>query len=138
MSQGDLSETSQESGRIVRGALEAFNGGNTETFLSHFSDEMRFWMVGSHGFSGPVEGKSAFVELVGRVAAGLSEMITLDIQNFLPAGQWVVVESLGKAKMLSGERYDNQYCMLWRVVDGKIVEFKEYNDSQMVAEKFFS
>ncbi len=137
MSQGDLSATSQESGRVVRSALEAFNSGDTETFLGHFTDSMRFWMVGSHGFSGAVEGKSAFVELVGRVAAGLSEMITLEIQNFLPAGEWVVVESRGTAKMTSGEAYDNQYCMLWRVKGGKIVEFKEYNDSQMVAEKFF-
>ncbi len=138
MSSGDSSKTSQESGRIVRSALDAFNGGDTETFLSHFSDDMRFWMVGTHGFSGAVESKAAFVELVGRVADGLSQMITLEIQNFLPAGEWVAVECRGKAVMKSGDPYDNQYCMLFRVAGGKVVEFKEYNDSAMVVDKFFA
>jgi hypothetical protein len=26
-------------------------------------------------------------------------------------------------------RYDNQYCLLYRLRDGKIVEIREYNDS---------
>ncbi len=125
-----------ESARIVRGALDAFNGGDTEKFLDCFSDDMRFWMNGRHHFSGLVEGKAAFVDLVGRVAAGLQDMITLQIENFIPAGDWVVVESIGSATTASGETYDNRYCMLWRVENGKIVEFKEYNDSAMVIEKF--
>ena len=29
-------------------------------------------------------------------------------------------------------RYDNQYCMVWRIEDGKIKEIKEYCDSALV------
>ncbi len=121
----------------MRSALDAFNGGDSEGFLDHFTDDMRFWMVGSHGFSGAVEGKAAFVELVGRVGAGLSKPISLEVENFLPSGEWVVVECRGTATMASGQPYDNRYCLLFRVVDGKVVEFKEYNDSALVIEKFF-
>ena len=32
----------------------------------------------------------------------------------------------------SGERYDNQYCMVWRIEDGKIKQIKEYCDSALV------
>jgi hypothetical protein len=28
----------------------------------------------------------------------------------------------------AGQRYDNQYCMVWRIEDGKIKEIKEYCD----------
>ncbi len=138
MSQGDLSSISQESGRLVQTALDAFNRGDSEGFLAYFTDDMRFWMVGSHGFSGDTDGKASFVELVGRVADGLSEPIRLEVENFLPAGDWVVTECRGTAVTKSGEPYDNQYCLLWRVQNGKIVEFKEYNDSALVIEKFFS
>ena len=31
-----------------------------------------------------------------------------------------------------GERYDNQYCMVWRIENGKIKEIKEYCDSALV------
>ena len=31
-----------------------------------------------------------------------------------------------------GVRYDNQYCMVWRIEDGKIKEIKEYCDSALV------
>ncbi len=32
----------------------------------------------------------------------------------------------------SGERYDNHYCMVWRIENGKIKEIKEYCDSALV------
>ena len=130
------SGTENKSARIVRGALDAFNGGDTEKFLDCFSDDMCFWMNGSHHFSGRVEGKAAFVELVGRVAAGLDGMIKLKVENLISGGDWVVAECEGTATTATGEPYNNRYCMLWRVENGKIVEFKEYNDSALVIEKF--
>jgi uncharacterized protein len=32
----------------------------------------------------------------------------------------------------TGQRYDNHYCLVYRVVDGKITEIKEYLDSDLV------
>ncbi len=131
-------ETTTEAGRIVSDALDAFNGGDSERFLGFFAEDMRFWMVGGHPMSGTVETRAGFIELVGRVAAGLSEMITLDVINFLEAGDWVVIEAQGSAKTTAGTPYNNRYCMLWRVAGGKIVDFKEYNDSALVEATFFS
>jgi hypothetical protein len=129
-------KTTSGSRQTVAGALEAFNRGDTEGFLAHFSDDMSFWMNGSHQFSGWVRGKAAFVALVGRVAAGLSKMITLEVENIIADSEWVVLEALGDATTTSGEPYRNTYCMLWRVRDRKIVEFKEYNDSPLVVARF--
>ena len=131
-----MTDRSTESVGVVVSALEAFNAGDTERFLDHIADDVRFWMNGSHQFSGLVEGKAAFVELVGRVAQGLSEMITLEVLNMIPAGDWVVIETQGNATTAGGTPYRNRYCMLWRVRDGKICEFKEYNDSKLVVESF--
>jgi ketosteroid isomerase-like protein len=121
---------------VVRRALEAFNAGDAERFLAHVADDVRFWMNGSHLFSGPADGKPAFLELVGRVNAGLSEPIRLDVLNAIAAGEWAVIEAQGSAVTASGEPYRNRYCMLWRVRGGKIVELKEYNDSALVERSF--
>lgn len=130
--------TQEDTVRVVRSAIDAFNAGDTEAFLSNFTDDMHFKMNGSHGFSTPCRSKAEFVELVGRVAADLSEMITLEILSFHPAGEWAVTETQGTAKMTDGTPYQNVYCMLWHVKGGKIVEFKEHNDSALVEKTFFS
>jgi len=121
---------------VVQRALEAFNAGDAETFLGYVDDDVRFWMNGGHLFSGPADGKPAFLELVGRVNAGLSAPIRLEVLNAIPAGEWAVIEAQGSAVTASGTPYRNRYCMLWRVRDGRIVELKEYNDSALVERSF--
>ncbi len=122
--------------RVVKAALAAFNSGDTEAFLGNFSDDMHFQMNGSHQFSNHCSSKAEFIELVGRVVQGLDEMITLEIKNLIPSDNWVVVETYGSAKTTSGEPYHNTYCMMWRFENGKIVEFKEHNDSSLVEKMF--
>jgi len=125
-----------EAQRVVEAALRAFNAGDAEEFLGHIADDLRFWMNGDHLFSGAVEGKAAFLELVGRVNAGLREPIRLDVLNFIATDDWVVIEAQGDAVAANGTPYRNRYCMLWRVAGGKIVELKEYNDSALVIASF--
>ncbi len=132
----DWKTVDAESRSVVESAIEAMNSGDVQAFADHFSDEMKFWMNGSHMFSGPIEGKQAFLDLVGRVAAGLEKMITLEVKNFFSAGEWVVAETLGNATALDGSPYCNTYCMVWRVRDGKVVGLREYNDSHLVVETF--
>ena len=126
----------KESVRVVEGALAAFNRGDSAGFLENFADDLQFRMNGTHRFSRPCRSKAEFVALVAEVAAGLSEMITLEVDRLLPAGEWVVCETRGRARTARGEPYENTYCMLWHVKNGKIVEFREHNDSAKV-ERFF-
>jgi len=122
--------------QVVESALRAFNAADVEGFLAHIADDVRFWMNGNHLFSGAVEGKAAFLDLVGRVNAGLSQPIRLEVLNAIPAGEWAVLETQGTAVTTSGAPYQNRYCMLWRVSRGKVVELKEYNDSALVVSSF--
>ena len=43
-----------------------------------------------------------------------------------------MVEARGDNVTRAGLRYDNQYCMVWRVEKGRITEIKEYCDSALV------
>ena len=48
-------------------------------------------------------------------------------------GDRVAVEISGEAIHASGETYNNQYHFLLRIQDGKILELKEYMDTQLAA-----
>lgn len=126
----------EESSRLVRAALEALNAGDIERFVDFFAEDMRFQMNGSHQFSKTCETRAEFIELVGQVAAGLDEMITLELRSFHIAGPWIICETDGTAVTTSGESYCNHYCMLWQVENGKITELREYNDSSLVEKMF--
>jgi ketosteroid isomerase-like protein len=52
--------------------------------------------------------------------------------NFIAEGDYVVVEARGDNVTKTGQRYDNQYCMVWRIENGRIKEIKEYCDSTLV------
>ena len=45
----------------------------------------------------------------------------------------MAVEISGEAIHASGETYNNQYHFLLRIKDGKILELKEYMDTQLAA-----
>jgi ketosteroid isomerase-like protein len=44
-------------------------------------------------------------------------------------GDYVVVEAKGDNLTKNGMRYDNDYCLVYRLADGKIKEIREYCDS---------
>lgn len=52
--------------------------------------------------------------------------------NFISEGDTVVVEAKGDNVAKSGERYDNEYCMVWKVENGRITQIKEYCDTALV------
>jgi len=44
----------------------------------------------------------------------------------------VVVEGLGNNKASNGKEYNNRYCWVMKIIERKIVELKEYMDTDLV------
>ena len=59
--------------------------------------------------------------------------ITFNITGITAEDERVAVEISGEAIHASGEKYNNQYHFLLRIKDGKILELKEYMDTQLAA-----
>lgn len=70
--------------------------------------------------------------MVTNVAKYLDVLITIKVFNFIAAGEWVVTEANGHGVTKKGRDYNNRYCHLWQVRNGKIVKFIEYNDTDLV------
>ena len=54
------------------------------------------------------------------------------LKVIIAEGEWAAVECRGNVQTRRGERYDNQYCWVCRVQDGRLKEVVEYLDTQLV------
>ena len=122
----------EESRQVVEKAIDALNKGEGETFIACFSDDLEFWMPGSTPVSGSTNGIEEFGNLVAKVGEYLDVPITIKVTNFIACGEWVVSEAKGHGVTKKGKDYDNTYCHLWRVQNGKINRFVEYNDTDLI------
>ena len=125
--------SAEENQQFVTDALAALNVGDAEKFLDALSDDVRFTLIGSTSYSGTYEGKQAFVsQVLEKLVGELDGGIELRPQNIVAEGDHVVVEAQGKARTKSGQDYNNTYCFVYRLADGKIVEAHEYLDTELV------
>ena len=125
-------ETTNASRAVVQRAIDALNKEDAPGFIGSFAADFTFKMPGSTPVSGETRGIDEFAALVGKVAGYLSELIKLQVTNFIACGEWVVTESVGHGVTKKGQNYDNTYCHLWKVRNGKIVHFVEYNDTDLI------
>ena len=118
--------------QVVQRAIDALNSGDAAGFLGSFSEDLEFWMPGTTPVSGQTHGLKEFTSLVEKVAGYLNVLITIKVTNFIACGEWVVTQADGHGVTKAGKDYDNHYCHLWQVCNGKITKFVEYNDTDLI------
>jgi hypothetical protein len=103
------------------------------TFLDHLADDAVWVQTGQCSWSRTFTGKDEITNgLLGYLRTLLTDRPRTVAFNFIAEGDFVVVEAKGDNVTKSGERYDNEYCMVWRVENGRIKQIKEYCDSALV------
>ena len=55
------------------------------------------------------------------------------MDNMVAEGDFVVVQSRGAAQTKDDRPYDNTYCHVMRIRDGKIAELTEYLDTELAS-----
>jgi uncharacterized protein len=101
--------------------LNAFSAGDLPTVLSNLADGVTWKFFGTHRFSGTFRGKDelskGLFEVVGSV---LKAGIAVQVNTLTVDGGRVVVEAKGRAESNSGLEYNNDYCLVFELADGKI------------------
>jgi ketosteroid isomerase-like protein len=128
-----MDEQISTSREVVMAAIEAARSGLGDDFIASFHDDLDFWFPGSTPISGRRRGLAEFQEYLGQVASYLSEMIVLELTNVVVTGEWVFTEASGHGVSKKGLDYDNNYCLVWQVRDGKVIKFTEYCDTELVS-----
>jgi uncharacterized protein len=103
------------------------------TFIDNLADDVTWVVTGQYSWSGTYTGKEAITnDLLGHLRTLLTARARTVAFNVIAEGDYVVVEAKGDNQTKSGDRYDNEYCIVWRVEDGKIKQIREYCDSALI------
>lgn len=123
-----------ENKELLRHAFTEISKGDGEPFLDLLADDVRWTIIGTTAWSGTYEGKRAVLDdLLAPLSRQLRGRNIIAAERFIAEGELVVVEGRGRNSTVDGVRYHNQYCWVFRLVDGRVRELTEYSDTQLIA-----
>jgi len=68
--------------------------------------------------------------------AQLEGPIRVTADRFIAEDDYVVMQGHGTATTKTGTPYNNTYCIVWRIAQGKLQEMTEYLDTELVTTAF--
>jgi uncharacterized protein len=99
-------------------------------FIASLADDATWTVTGQYSWSRTFRGKDAILnDLLGHVRSQLVDRGRTVAHRCIAEGDYVVVEAKGDNLTKNGMRYDNDYCLVYRLAAGKIKEIREYCDS---------
>ena len=116
---------SEQNKQVVVCFIEAFSRGDAEATKMCLAPDA---MAIAKGF-GKLSGARTYEFIVATTAAFKGLMpsgLRPTFHSVTAEGDRVVVEFEGDATLANGERYCNQYCMVFTLRDGKIRQVNEY------------
>ena len=89
-------------------------------FTASLADDARWVVTGQYSWSRTFTGKEAILnDLHGYVRTRLRNRTRTVAHRFIADGDVVVVEAKGDNVTPEGVRYDNDYCLVFRLEDGR-------------------
>jgi uncharacterized protein len=132
---GDAAMSAQANKKLIQEIFAA--AGNPDPaardrslFVASLADDARWVVTGQYSWSRTFTGKPSILsDLHGHVRSLLVDPARTIAERFIADGDIVVVEARGNNLTKTGVRYDNEYCLVFQLENGKIREIREYCDS---------
>jgi len=126
-----------ENKQVVLDFYEAGARGDMDACFALLADNVTWTNIGSTKFSGAYIGKQAIAEdLLGPLFSQLKAGISSQIERLTAEGDIVVAQTSGTAETMDGTPYNNTYCQVIRIRDGRIADVKEYMDTALIDSVF--
>ena len=126
-----------ENKELIRNMFAELSKGNAEAFLATLADNVRFTIIGTTKYSGTFNGKQEFIaKVLAPLSAQLEGGISLTPDNLIADGDYVAMQARGKSNTKGGGTYNNTYCHVFRIANGKVQEATEYLDTELVTRAF--
>jgi ketosteroid isomerase-like protein len=126
-----------ENKETIRTMFAELGKGNADAFLGSMSDDVKFTLIGNTKFSGVFNGKQEFIaKVLAPLGAALENGLVITPDNLIADGEFVAMQSRGKSTAKNGKSYNNTYCHVFCIANGKIREVTEYLDTELVTSVF--
>ena len=123
--------------RMLQQIFDELAKGNSKPFVESWADDFCWTVTGTTKWSGTYRGKQAVLkDLMSPLFSTFADQYRNTAQRFIAEDDYVVVECRGQVTTKSGKPYNNTYCYVCRLQDGKLRELTEYFDTLLVVETF--
>lgn len=118
---------------LTRAFIEAIGRGDAACIADTYAEEGRLHTMGQTLISGSYD-KATIREFAGRVLDSFPGGLTYTIHHMTAEDDRVAVEATGEGVHVSGKPYRNHYHFLFVWRDGKLLQLKEYMDTELVTQ----
>jgi ketosteroid isomerase-like protein len=122
-----------ENKALMQHIFDELAQGNSKPLVASMADDFTWTVLGTTRWSRSYRGKRAVLdELLKPLAAQFGTTYKNQAQRFIAEDDLVVVECRGEVVTTAGRPYNNSYCWICRISDGKLRELTEYLDTALV------
>ncbi|HKD81393.1 MAG TPA: nuclear transport factor 2 family protein [Candidatus Angelobacter sp.] len=119
--------------QLIQNIFAEMAQGNSRPLVENMADDFCWIVSGNNHWSGRYEGKQKVLDqLLAVLRSRIDGRIKTIGHRFIAEGDYVVVEARGNNTTKSGKPYNNAYCFVIRLADGKLKEITEYMDTELV------
>ena len=126
-----MSDLTDNNKILVKDFFSILSSGSQD-YLGFYTEESIIWTAGENAIGGS-RSKSEVVGFAKSVLDSFPEGITFNVVNLIAENDCVAAEVESLAMHVSGKPYNNKYHFLLKIKDNKILELKEYMDTQLAA-----
>lgn len=124
--------TAQRNKQLMQAIFAELAQGNGKPFRDAMADDFCWVIPGQGTWSGEWKGKQMVTQrLLKPLYERFATTYTNHAEEFIAEGDKVVVRCRGDVMTKSGQRYDNHYCMVFQLKDGRLRELVEYMDTEL-------
>lgn len=125
--------SASENKRLLQQIFAGLAENNARPFVASMADDFRWTVTGTTKWSKTYSGKQAVLgEMFAVLTSRMEGPMRTIPDRIIAEGDYVVVEAHGDNITKSGKAYNNRYCFVFRVADGKLKEVTEYLDTELV------
>ena len=129
--------TAADNKRLIRDAFEAMGRSDIGPLVALMTDDFAWIIEGQTRFSRRFEGKAAVKQdLLKPLFEAFATPYFFEIDEIIAEADRVVVLGRGSVRTKWGKDYANSYCFVIRMMDGRMVELREYLDTALVESVF--
>jgi uncharacterized protein len=122
-----------ENKETVRRIYAALESGDLKAFGSAVHPDYVWRLAGRSSWSRHFEGQDAIrARLLKPLFALFATQYRAQAVNLIAEGDFVVAEVRSDVLTKRGERYNNEYCIVFRFRENKIAELVEYCDTDLI------
>ena len=129
--------TARDDAELIRSGYDAFGKGDIPAVLEVFSPDIRWRITGRSGLAGDYHGSDAVLGFFGQLTERSGGTFQLEVVDVLASEDHVVALTRETGERDGRARLDVGGVHIWRVADGKAVEFTGIADDQYAEDAFW-